>query len=140
MFWGRTGGTLDKQQDGTFVFGGFDQSKTSGENYTSDLNYSNSDCPTGMIVTISDLALNFANGTSASLFDGMRSSAISACIVPDYPVLMTLPREPYFERFEQFTGHTLSQRSFGIYYYGMLYPDSSALYVCPSRTSLKGPF
>ncbi|KAE8348501.1 aspartic peptidase domain-containing protein [Aspergillus coremiiformis] len=128
MFWGRTGGTRETQQDGSFVFGGFDRSKASGKNYTSVLNYSSNDCSTGMLVTITDIALNFPNGTTASLFDGMRSSAISACLVPDFPVLMTLPREPYFKRFESFTDQTLTQRTFGVYYYGVLYPNSSSAY------------
>ena len=128
MFWGRTGGTADTQQDGNFVFGGFDKSKASGNNYTSDLNYSNKNCGSGMLVTITDLELNFPNGTTASLFDGMQSSAILACIVPDYPVLMTLPRDPYFERFESLTNESFTDRGFGVYYYGMLYPNSASMY------------
>jgi hypothetical protein len=82
-----------------------------------------------MLVTISDMVLNFAKGTSASLFNDIQSSAMSACIVPDYPVLMTIPREPWFEVFETLTGQTISDRSFGIYYYGMLYENTSDAYV-----------
>ncbi|KAJ9217645.1 hypothetical protein DTO166G4_827 [Paecilomyces variotii] len=128
MFWGQTGATASTQQDGNFVFGGFDRAKVSGQNYTSDLNYNDSDCPTGMFVTVTDMILNFANGSSASLFDGFQSSAMSACIVPDYPVLMTLPFEPYFEKFQMFTNQLIQERSYGIYYYGMLYSDVSDMY------------
>ncbi|KAE8141234.1 aspartic peptidase domain-containing protein [Aspergillus pseudotamarii] len=140
MFWGRTGGTADTQQDGNFVFGGFDKSKASGDNYTSDLNYSNKNCASGMLVTITDLELNFPNGTTASLFDGMQSSAILACIVPDYPVLMTLPRDPYFERFESLTNESFSYRGFGVYYYGMLYPNPDSIYTGDLTVTLNNGF
>lgn len=129
MWWGRAGATKTTQQDGSFVFGGYDRAKTTGANYTDKLNYANPKCPTGMLVTISDLVLNFANGTNTSLFKGVQSSAMSACIVPDYPVLMTIPREPWFEMFEMSTGHFIKDRSFGLYYYGMLYEDKSDAYV-----------
>lgn len=128
MFWGRTGAYENTQQDGSFVFGGYDRAKTTGNNYTSQLNYANSGCPTGMLVTISDLVLNFANGTTYSLFNSIQSSAMSACIVPDYPVLMTMPRDPWFKKFETATGHSIDSRSFGIYYYGMIYENSSYAY------------
>ena len=82
-----------------------------------------------MLVTVSDLVLGFPNGTSVSLFDGLRSSAMSVCIVPDYPVLMTLPRDPYFNKFEDLTGTRMISRSFGVYYYGMIYDHASDAYV-----------
>ncbi|KAE8152930.1 aspartic peptidase domain-containing protein [Aspergillus avenaceus] len=135
MFWGRTGGTADTQQDGSIVFGGFDKSKASGDNYTSGLNYSNKNCPTGMLVTITDLQLNFPNGTNASLLDGLQSSAILACITPDFPTLMTLPLEPYFKRFQRLTKETINDRAFGISYYGMLYSAAASVYlVVPNLT------
>ncbi|KAL4773751.1 acid protease [Aspergillus nidulans var. acristatus] len=140
MWWGRTGASMTTQQDGSFVFGGYDRAKTTGANYTDKLNYANSKCPTGMLVTISDMVLNFANGTSASLFNDIQSSAMSACIVPDYPVLMTIPREPWFEVFETLTGQTISDRSFGIYYYGMLYENTSDAYTGDLTISLLSGF
>lgn len=131
MFWGRTGATANAQQPGSFVFGGFDRTKTSGGNYTDVLNYSNDACPTGMLVTITDLVLHFVNGKKASLFDGSRASAMAACIVPDYPVLMTLPLDPYFNKFQRLTDQRISSRSFGVNYYGMLYDDPDQAYVYP---------
>ncbi|RAO64782.1 uncharacterized protein BHQ10_000794 [Talaromyces amestolkiae] len=128
MYWGQTGATSSKQKDGNFVFGGFDQAKTSGPNYTATLDFSRSSCSTGMLVVITDMVLNFANGTDASLFGGAESSAMSACIVPDYPVLLTLPLDPYFSAFQDLTGTLITDRSFGIYYYGMLYSNTSIAY------------
>jgi hypothetical protein len=125
MFWGRQGATADAQMDGNFVFGGYDRAKASGANFTQGLVYSNTACSTGMLVTITDISLNWDNGTTTSLYDGSQSAAMSACIVPDYPVLMTIPYEPYFNRFSGITGDSILSfgRSFGINYYGMLYPS-----------------
>ncbi|KAI9650390.1 hypothetical protein NHQ30_000404 [Ciborinia camelliae] len=125
MFWGRTGATAATQLDGSFVFGGYDRAKVTGANYTSSLTYSNTACFSGMLVTITDMKLNFPNGTDASIFDGSESSAIRACIEPSYPVLLTVPTDPFFENFEALTGSNISDRSFGIYYYGMIYGAGS---------------
>lgn len=127
MFWGRTG--IDEHAPGSFIFGGYDRARTSEKTHTDELNYSNDACPSGMLVTISDMVLNHANGTDTSLFNGLRSAAISACIVPDYPVLMTVPRDPYFDRFEKLNNVYLPKRSFGVYYYGMLYSHDYQAYV-----------
>ncbi|PVH70383.1 acid protease [Cadophora sp. DSE1049] len=121
MFWGRTGATANTQLDGNFVFGGYDRAKVMGPNYTRSLSTSKTACTTELLVTITDMILNFPNGTDASLFGGAQSSALAACIVPTYPVLMTIPTNPYFDTFEFTTGEILPGRSLGLYYYGMLY-------------------
>ncbi|GIJ82106.1 hypothetical protein Asppvi_000609 [Aspergillus pseudoviridinutans] len=130
MFWGRQGATADAQMDGNFVFGGYDRAKASGTNFTQGLVYSNPACSTGMLVTITDISLNWKNGTTTSLYDGSQSAAMSACIVPDYPVLMTIPYEPYFKRFTAITNDSIISfgRSFGINYYGMLYASGKSPY------------
>lgn len=122
--------------DGSFVFGGYDRAKTTGQGYTQALSYANPNCPTAMLVSITDMILDFANGTTASLFNGVQATAISACIVPDYPVLMTLPDNPFFTNFEIITNETLSNRSFGINYYGMVYGDGTPMYVSFLRNTL----
>ncbi len=121
VFWGRTGATANTQLDGSFVVGGYDRAKVSDANCTRSLNSSKSSCVNEMLVTIIDIVLNFPNGTDASLFDGAQSSAMAACIVPDYPVLMTMPLDPYFSSFETLTNTSFTDRSLGLNYYGMLY-------------------
>jgi hypothetical protein len=141
MFWGRTGATSNTQLDGNFVFGGYDRAKVSGANYTRSLSNANPNCGTAMLVTITDIILNFPNGTDASLFDGVQSEAMPACIVPSYPVLMTVPLDPYFSTFESLTNASITDRSFGVYYYGMLYgsgPESTKRYV-PDHYALYFP-
>jgi hypothetical protein len=60
------------------------------------------------------------------LFGAAESSTVlAACIVPSYPVLMTIPTDPYFSAFETLTSETIVGRSFGLYYYGMLYGTST---------------
>jgi len=128
MFWGLEGATADTQMDGIFVMGGYDRAKTSGPNYTSSLSYTNANCLTGMVVTISDITLNLANGSSASLFGGVNSAAVTACIDPDYPTLMAIPYDPYFTNFETITDTFITDRAFGINYYGMLYDEDTKPY------------
>lgn len=71
------------------------------------------------------IELNLPNGTDVSLFGGSQSTAINACLDPSYPVLMTLPFDPYFQNFELFTGQSLLSKSFGIDYYCMLYSNTT---------------
>jgi hypothetical protein len=110
---------------GNFVFGGYDRAKVTGANHTQSLSFVKPACASGMLVTIVDMQLNFPNGSSPSIFSGSQSAAISACIRPDFPTLMTLPYDPYFDYFQTVTGGTQIGRSLGVNFYGMLYaPDN----------------
>lgn len=124
MYWGLEGGSSSVQMDGSFVFGGFDRAKVDGDNFTQPLGNNPDACPSGMLVTISDLRLNFPNGTAPSLFQ-KRSDAMSACIVPDFPGLMTVPWDPYWSLFDNITGTTDISRSFGPNFWGLLYDPSN---------------
>jgi hypothetical protein len=55
MSWGQVGDTPRTQSDGSFVFGGFDRAKTTGRNFTENLNYGNPACASGMFVAITDI-------------------------------------------------------------------------------------
>lgn len=123
MYWGRTGGTANTQQDGAFIFGGYDRAKVTGRNYTQALSFANAQCATQMLVSITDIVVNFPNGTDKSLMkDGPEpAKAMPACILPDYPTLLTIPFDPYFQNFADITDGFTQDRSFGLYYFGMLY-------------------
>ncbi|KAI1265538.1 aspartic peptidase domain-containing protein [Xylariaceae sp. FL1019] len=127
MFYGWTGGSPDTQLDGTFMFGGYDRAKVAGEGFTQKLRWDPS-CPTSMFVTIEDIVLNFPNGTDSSIVAKTSNGSFPACIVPDYPVLMTLPTNPYFDKFQEYTNTTITQRSLGQAYYSLLYNDNDAPY------------
>lgn len=121
LFWGRNGGTENSQLDGSIVFGGYDRAKVSGPKYVQALSKS-SGCATSLVVTISDMILNFPNGTNVSLFPQSRSTALAACIIPDYPTLLTLPFKPYVENFQALTRMNNDlERSFGLNYYSIRY-------------------
>lgn len=115
FFHGLTGATANTQMDGSIVFGGYDSGKVlgAGSNFTisrtGSCDYS---------VNIEDILVDFPNGTSTSLLSGSRSSLLSACIDPSWPVLMTMPRDNYVA-FETFTGMGCEYRSFGLDYWGM---------------------
>jgi hypothetical protein len=131
MFWGLDGPNKHSQLDGSFVIGGFDQAKVNGPNYTQPLANDDS-CDTKMMVTISDLVLNFLNGTDVSLFNGTRNTALKACVDPSYPVLMTLPIQ-YFKVFQNVTNQPDRgfNRTFGLPFYSMVYNDTlENVYVC----------
>ncbi|KAK1759830.1 acid protease [Echria macrotheca] len=128
MFWGRNGALASAQLDGIFVLGGYDKAKTQGQPLALPLADNTDKCPTRMLITISDLILNFSNGTNASLFPKAASNAIQACIVPDYPVLMTLPLDPYFGNFETLTNQSLPDRSLGLVYFANRYSSNDNVY------------
>ncbi|KEZ39510.1 putative Aspartic-type endopeptidase [Scedosporium apiospermum] len=120
MFYGLTGADANAQLDGSFILGGYDRAKVKGGGYTERLS-TNPNCRSQILVTITDISLNFPNGTDASLFPKGLSSSIPACLVPDYPALMKMPRKPCFDNFERLTNVTLSKRSWGVAYSSMLY-------------------
>ncbi|KAK7908463.1 hypothetical protein PG985_015766 [Apiospora marii] len=129
LFWGRNGGTASSQLDGSIVFGGYDRAKVSGPKYIQALSKS-AGCATRLVVTISDMILNFPNGTNVSIFPQSRSTALAACIIPDYPTLLTLPFKPYVENFQALTGMNNDlERSFGLNYYSIRYTRGNVPYV-----------
>ena len=99
-WWGQTGATDTVQMDGSIVFGGYDKAKTTGEQFTQKLQAPTTSCPSGMQVTMTDLVLNFPNGTQSSL---LSPNQVTACLQPDFTVLMTLLQSPYYNNFEEFT-------------------------------------
>ena len=123
FFWGRTGATAATQLDGSLVLGGYDKAKVVGNNHTDRIRREDSGgCTTGILPKISDMILNFPNGTNASLLSGKsKSTVLRACIVPDYPVLMTIPTDPYFNSFRAITNAELRDRSFGLNFFSMVY-------------------
>lgn len=125
MFWGLQGATANAQMDGSFVMGGYDKAKTKGQKYKNQLSYSNTNCATGMLLTITGMDLNYPNGSTRSMFGSADSAALLACIDPDYPVLMSIPYSPYYTQYETLTKDFTQSRSFGVNYYGMLYTDIS---------------
>jgi hypothetical protein len=80
VIWGLNGQTPATQSDKTFVIGGYNAAKVSGNNVTKTI--SNKQCPSGLVVSITDISVAFSNGTSYALLERSRSAALQACISP----------------------------------------------------------
>ena len=79
--------------DGSLVLGGYDAAKITGENMTqafSSLEDMKA-CPSSLIVFLTDVQVNFPNGTATSLFGTSAGTAMRSCIKPDIP-LITFPQ------------------------------------------------
>lgn len=123
IFWGHMWVDEEDAVDGSIVFGGFDQQKTIGNNYTQPLDFSdNTGCWTGMKVQISKLKLNFRNGDDADLLPV--NTLIDACIVPQRQLLLEAPGT-VVETFEKETGMESFARSYGLHWSSYLYNTSN---------------
>ena len=87
IYEGWTGAERQNQTNGSLVPGGYDAAQTKGKNITVKFATDPGDeyqfrC--NMVVTVRDMQLRFANGSSASLFDSTASTAVPFCIIPTY--------------------------------------------------------
>jgi hypothetical protein len=126
LLWGLVGDPEEKQTRGSSVLGGLDKSfiADQNENFTASLFYG-SRCGTGMVVAISDILMNWPNGTDTSIFMGSKSAAIQACISPSFAGLMSIPLS-YYDSFWSLAGGTPANnkseaRSLGINCFTMLF-------------------
>jgi hypothetical protein len=112
--------------EGTLVLGGYDTAKIyERRNHTSKITV-RAMCPTGLIVTISKIILNFPNGSTPNLLDPLLgSSLIQACIYPHCPGMMSIPLSPYYKRFEAWTETVSINRSLGVNFFTMMYPSDN---------------
>jgi hypothetical protein len=130
FFWGLSGATTAAQMPGSLVFGGYDKAKTIGPNITLPLVRS-SKCGTGLVVSVSQILLNFPN---ASTTDILSSTSISACLTPSFPVMASLryqsgPMENYArDTATNWLGRDNNIqspiRSYGVNFFGVLYDPS----------------
>ncbi|KAK0619091.1 hypothetical protein B0T14DRAFT_584387 [Immersiella caudata] len=89
LFWGRMW-TGVGAVDGSLFLGGYGREKVIGHNFTQPLDYSeDTGCWTCMKVTVSNLFVNFRNGTDVSIMT--RNSAVQCCIVPHRQLLWEAP-------------------------------------------------
>lgn len=123
-FWGLNGPTASTQLSGSLVLGGYDKAKVSGTGYTQTLSADTDRCDTGLLMTLSDIIVNFVEGSTSSLFPDSSSTVLAACLAPTYPTLTTIPLEPYFDNFETLTDASITGRSQGLNWYNMRYDEN----------------
>jgi hypothetical protein len=68
FWWGLDGVGEKDQKGGSFVLGGYDRAKAYGDGVTTQLTHTDK-CASGMVVSISDILLNFRNGTDTSIYN-----------------------------------------------------------------------
>lgn len=120
-FWGLNGPNSSAQLNGSLVLGGYDKAKVNGSGYTQSMSSDTSRCASGLFVTMTNMRVNFANDTTASIFQAGASTALTACLDPAYPALMTIPLDPYWTNFESLTSSSITGRSQGLNWYDMQY-------------------
>lgn len=127
FYWGLDG-VLDRDQmKGSFVLGGYDKAKTYGNGRTQPLS-DRPDCPTRMAVSIKDIVLNFSNGTDASIFPKDNGGTLlSACVIPERPSLMDMPRKPYFQNLLDAIGNEEWGRTAGVDWWNVVLNPSMPL-------------
>jgi hypothetical protein len=115
IFWGRMWtGSESTDMDGSLVLGGYDQEKVIGNNVTQPLDYSEATgCWTGMKVTVSDLLVNFRNGSDFSVMP--RNSAVQCCIVPQRQLVWEGPGN-IVDAFVRATQMRSTDLSFGLHW------------------------
>ena len=104
------------QMDGSLVLGGYDAAKVTGNNITIPFSY-DQNCPSHLLVTISDIKMNLKNGSNPSIIGTSADSAFKACIQPDYPVI-TLNMS-IWRSFLGVSDAIPIDRSLGINFFGM---------------------
>ncbi|KAI3400508.1 hypothetical protein diail_2707 [Diaporthe ilicicola] len=121
-FYGLVGGS--SRMNGELVFGGYNAARVSGDSSEHSMSSPSSLCPTRMIVTVTGMALRFANGTRTSIMGSSDSSALSVCLNPTSPGVMKMPLNPWFGNFMTATDNSIysMNRTLGLYYYNMRYP------------------
>lgn len=123
MWWGLTGAESVQQMDGTLVFGGYDAAKLTGDNVTQPLTIDQG-CISALTVTVTDIVMDFVNGSHKSIFGPQSGSALRMCIQPQFPTI-TVPSS-IWDAFVNASGKGDEiGRALGISGYGMLYPPNN---------------
>jgi hypothetical protein len=122
FFYGVVGGST--RVNGQLVLGGYDASKVSGDGSEHTMSPPSSPCPTKLVITVQGMALRFANGTETNIFGESQSSALAVCLIPNIPMVMRMPLNPYFNNFMSATDSSIysMNRSTGLYYWNLRYP------------------
>ncbi|RGP68844.1 peptidase aspartic [Fusarium sporotrichioides] len=125
IFWGRM--WVKTPIDGSLVLGGYDEEKVIGKNYTAPLVYDDytgtAGCWAGMKITISDIRVNFRDGSDESIFPS--NTALPCCIVPQRQLLLEAPGA-YVSRFEEVTGSNHTGTSYGLHWSARLFDADDA--------------
>lgn len=136
LFWGRGFG-MPSQSDGHIIFGGYDRAKASGQRHREPMTVGNSHCKSQLIVTVTDMTLNFNNGSDVSLFTS-GSKPFSSCIMTEGPLAMRMHYTPFFSNLLSNTSDNTIltlKRALGYYYWTSLYGPQQEPYALPTKVA-----
>lgn len=124
IFQGWTGAQSSSQTDGSLILGGYDSAKITGNNITLPFAVEDS-CPSGLVISVTDINMNLKNGSNVSIIGESRGSAIRACIEPSFsPISLS---EEIWWAFTNVTGVAETGRSASpINLWGMIIPADGA--------------
>ena len=91
LFWGDK--FSDEPRDGSVIFGGYDESIMGEPVFTKGFSQSDSRCPEGMMVDLTEMKLNNQNGTVIDLLAGF--GILHVCVVWTFAVTLQLPHAWY---------------------------------------------
>ncbi|KAH7303404.1 hypothetical protein B0I35DRAFT_446736 [Stachybotrys elegans] len=129
-FNGWIGADKEHQRDGYMLFGGYDRAKVLGTGHKIPIGKYNSNCRSRLRVFISDLGLNFPNGTYVSLHKFSLSRNLQpfeSCILPYYPLLLSMNNGNFFDRFMQAIDLNSTEWSEGLVPDGRVIPLEKSL-------------
>lgn len=113
---------IDDALDGSLVLGGYDEEKVIGKNYTAPLDYDDytgtGGCWTGMKVFVSDIKVNFRDGSDESILP--LSTALPFCLVPQRQMLLEAANG-LVDKFESVTGINHTDISYGLHWSARLF-------------------
>lgn len=89
LFWGDE--FANQPRDGSVVFGGYDESIMGESVVTKAFTQTDSRCPEGMMVDLTEMKLNNQNGTVIDLLAGF--GILHVCVVPSLRAVMAIPRD-----------------------------------------------
>ena len=118
-YYGLNTNLVQQQKDGQLVFGGYDAAKVTGPKFTRPIQMPVTKCNSGMQVEIEDIELNSPDGTKSSLF---QHGSVVACVQPESPMALGLPKSPYFDLFAAYTQTKYTKLSSALHYQAAQYP------------------
>ncbi|KAF7535510.1 hypothetical protein G7Z17_g13195 [Cylindrodendrum hubeiense] len=128
LFWGRM--WVENTINGSLVLGGYDEEKVIGANYTALLDYDDftgtQGCWTGMKVILSDIKVNFRDGSDESIFPS--NAALPCCLVPHRQLLLEAPLD-YVDKFDEVTGINHTDISYGLHWSARLFDGDITFYL-----------
>ncbi|KAF2813132.1 acid protease [Mytilinidion resinicola] len=128
FWWGQDGATAPARMNGNLVLGGYDRAKIKdmSNNHTDRLTAPGT-CTQGMLITFTEIKLNFPNGSEPNLLDQFIGGYnLQACICTSCAMVMSMPLDPYFSRWVDWTEAVPVGRSVGINFFTMLYAGGEA--------------